>query len=231
MADIPTSGAASSPADPAQGTLAPVAGNNMSTPGFRFDAPPAPQSPAPTVDIEAKLAAQKAEYEAQMAALKEEAKKAKVLQEKLDEIEKQKLAEQGKYKELYEKELADRKKEIQTMRRELARESLRNMAMAEGIIDPDLVDMIPARSFQYDEETGRFTNLRELLDSHKASKPHLYGKPSAGAPSVPVARPTTGDPMQPPVNTPPQKKDISSLSRQEYEAEKRAYLRSLQRMR
>ena len=231
MADIPTSGAASAPSDPAQGTLPPVAGNNMSVPAFRYDATTAPQAPAPTVDIEAKLAAQKAEYEAQMAALKEEAKKAKALQEKLDEIENQKLAEQGKYKELYEKELADRKREIQTMRRELARESLRNMAMAEGIIDPDLVDMIPARSFQYDEETGRFTNLRELLDSHKSSKPHLYGKPGAASPAVPAARPTTGDPMQPPTNTPPQKKDVSSLSRQEYEAEKRAYIRSLQRMR
>jgi len=225
QAQLPT-GQASANTNTAQGQMSTAS----STPAFRSsttDNAISAQAPAQQSNQEA---ARIAELERQLADSAKEAARARQLEEKLNTIENEKLAEQGKYKELYEKEVDQRKKDLQSARRELARETLRNMAISEGIIDADIVDMIPARSFQYDEDTGRFTNVRDLLAQHKADKPHLYRDAAATqAPSTAVnlARPTTGHPGNAPEQVPPGKKDISGMSRQEYEVEKRNYIRSL----
>jgi hypothetical protein len=225
QAQLPT-GQASANTNTAQGQMSTAS----STPAFRSsttDNAISAQAPAQQSNQEA---ARIAELERQLADSAKEAARARQLEEKLNTIENEKLAEQGKYKELYEKEVDQRKKDLQSARRELARETLRNMAISEGIIDADIVDMIPARSFQYDEDTGRFTNVRDLLAQHKADKPHLYrdaAATQASSTAVNLARPTTGHPGNAPEQVPPGKKDISGMSRQEYEVEKRNYIRSL----
>lgn len=225
QAQLPT-GQAGANTNTAQGQMSTAS----STPAFRSsttDNAISAQAPAQQSSQEA---ARIAELERQLADSAKEAARARQLEERLNAIENEKLAEQGKYKELYEKEVDQRKKDLQSARRELARETLRNMAISEGIIDPDIVDMIPARSFQYDEDTGRFTNVRDLLAQHKADKPHLYrdaAATQASSTAVNLARPTTGHPGNAPEQVPPGKKDISGMSRQEYEVEKRNYIRSL----
>ena len=225
QAQLPT-GQASANTNTAQGQMSTAS----STPAFRSsttDNAISAQAPAQQSNQEA---ARIAELERQLADSAKEAARARQLEEKLNTIENEKLAEQGKYKELYEKEVDQRKKDLQSARRELARETLRNMAISEGIIDADIVDMIPARSFQYDEDTGRFTNVRDLLAQHKADKPHLYRDAvatQASSSAANLARPTTGHPGNAPEQVPPGKKDISGMPRQEYEIEKRNYIRSL----
>ncbi len=201
---------------------------------------PAPASPSfqykpneqqPDMVAKAEMERMKADYESKMAELAEQGKKAKELQAKLDEIESQKLAEQGKFKELYEKEQSERRKETQSMRRELARAELKALALGEGILDPDLVNLIPAKSFAWDEETQRYTNLKDLLTEHKTQKPHLYrgSEPTTQTqqPAPSAARPTTGDPSAAPGSTPPQQKPVNQMTRQEYEQYKRSYIRQL----
>lgn len=225
QAQLPT-GQAGANTNTAQGQMSTAS----STPAFRSSTTDnVGSAPAPAQQSSQEIA-RIAELERQLADSAKEAARARQLEERLNAIENEKLAEQGKYKELYEKEVDQRKKDLQSARRELARETLRNMAISEGIIDPDIVDMIPARSFQYDEDTGRFTNVRDLLAQHKADKPHLYRDAAAAqAPSTAanLARPTTGHPGNAPEQVPPGKKDISGMSRQEYEIEKRNYIRSL----
>ncbi len=225
QAQLPT-GQASANTNTAQGQMS----TTSSTPAFRSSTADNASSAQAPAQQSSQEATRIAELERQLADSAKEAARARQLEERLNAIENEKLAEQGKYKELYEKEVDQRKKDLQSARRELARETLRNMAISEGIIDADIVDMIPARSFQYDEDTGRFTNVRDLLAQHKADKPHLYRDAAAAqAPNTApnLARPTTGHPGNAPEQVPPGKKDISGMSRQEYEVEKRNYIRSL----
>ena len=201
-------------------------------PAFQYK-PDNQQQTAPETVAKAELERMKAEYESRMAALAEEAKKAKELQAQLDAIEKQKLEEQGKFKELYEKERTEREKEIRAMRRELARADLKALAIREGIIDPDIINLIPSKDFKWNEETGRFDNLEELLVAHKQAKPNLYRSmepPAQPGPQTqqPVQnRATTGDPQVPPTTPPGPGKNVESMNRQEYAAAKASYLRSL----
>lgn len=225
QAQLPT-GQAGANTNTAQGQMSTAS----STPAFRSSTTDTASSTQAPAQQSSQEIARIAELERQLADSAKEAARARQLEERLNAIENEKLAEQGKYKELYEKEVDQRKKDLQNARRELARETLRNMAISEGIIDPDIVDMIPARSFQYDEDTGRFTNVRDLLAQHKADKPHLYRDAAAAQASstaANLARPTTGHPGNAPEQVPPGKKDISGMSRQEYEIEKRNYIRSL----
>ncbi|MCE5388268.1 MAG: hypothetical protein K0041_06780 [Acidithiobacillus sp.] len=228
MADVQT-GTAEPNTNTANATLPSNATPPDNRPAFQYK-PDNQQQPASETVAKAELERMKAEYESRMAALAEEAKKAKELQAQLDAIEKQKLEEQGKFKELYEKERTEREKEIRAMRRELARADLKALAIREGIIDPDIINLIPSKDFKWNEETGRFDNLEELLVAHKQAKPNLYktAEPTGQQPQQPVQnRATTGDPQVPPTTPPGPGKDVSTMGRAEYEAAKASYLRSL----
>jgi len=231
MAESQT-GAAEPTTNTANATLPSNATPPDNRPAFQYK-PDNQQQTAPETVAKAELERMKAEYESRMAALAEEAKKAKELQAQLDAIEKQKLEEQGKFKELYEKERTEREKEIRAMRRELARADLKALAIREGIIDPDIINLIPSKDFKWNEETGRFDNLEELLIAHKQAKPNLYRSmepPAQPGPQTqqPVQnRATTGDPQVPPTTPPGPGKDVSTMGRAEYEAAKASYLRSL----
>ena len=228
MADTQT-GTAEPNTNTANATLPSNATSQEPRPAFQYK-PDNQQQAAPETVAKAELERMKAEYESRMAALAEEAKKAKELQAQLDAIEKQKLEEQGKFKELYEKERTEREKEIRAMRRELARADLKALAIREGIIDPDIINLIPSKDFKWNEETGRFDNLEELLVAHKQAKPNLYKtmEPAPQQPQPPVQnRATTGDPQVPPTTPPGPGKDVSVMDRREYEATKQAWLHSL----
>ena len=141
------------------------------------------------------------------------------LQAKLDKIEADKLAEQGKYKELYEKEQASRRQTEAQMRSRVARAELRAYAIAEGIIDPDLVNLIPSKDIKVNDDTGEFENIRDLIADQKKAKPHLYKGTAASAGS---ATPTTGDTARTPAADGSAKpKDVSKMSKEEYAVWKR----------
>lgn len=214
-AGTPVNGEAGAQAPNSNGTMP---STQEHVPSFSYQ-PPA--QGLPKAELDAALKAQQQEYEAKIAELNAKAVEAQKLQERLDAIEAEKLAEQGKFKELYEKEQAERKRETQAMRRELARAELKTLAVREGIIDPDLIDLIPAKSFKWDEETQRYTNLADLINEHKQLKPAFYKK--GGAP----AQMNVGSGEPPPVPTAPAQKDVRSMSRSEYEAYKKSYIRQL----
>ena len=229
MADTQT-GTAEPNTNTANATLPSNATPPENRPAFQYK-PDNQQQTAPETVAKAEMERMKAEYESRMA---EEAKKTKALQAQLDEIEAQKLQEQGKFKELYEKEKADREKETRAMRRELARADLKALAIREGIIDPDIINLIPSKDFKWNDEAGRFDNLEELLVAHKQAKPNLYktAEPTNQQPGQQTQQPiqnraTTGDPQVPPTTPPGPGKNVESMNRQEYAAAKASYLRSL----
>ncbi len=158
------------------------------------------------------------------------AKQNREMKARLEAMEAEKLAEQGKFKELYEQEKAARERELKDMRRKAAKAEIRSYAIAAGAIDPEVADLIPTRELKVDEETGEYINMRDLVEAHKAAKPHLYsGKSSSSTDgtSAPAAPISTGAGGTPPAGTPPIPKDISSLSREEYNKAKSQWLSSL----
>ncbi len=233
MADTQT-GSAEPNTNTANVTLPSNATSQEPRPAFQYK--PDNQQQAPETVAKAEMERMKADYENRMAALAEEAKKAKTLQAQLDAIEAKKMEEQGQFKELYEKEKADREKETRAMRRELARADLKALALREGIIDPDIINLIPSKDFKWNDEAGRFDNLEELLIAHKQAKPNLYktaepqgqqGQQGQAGQQQVQNRPTTGDPQVPQNTQPGMQKPVDTMNRQEYANAKASYLRSL----
>ncbi len=186
------------------------------TPPKDQNTPPAPP-PTPSESDRELLAVQK-----EMARL---AKENQTLREKSEALEAEKMAEQGKYKELYEKEKEARAKESQEARRRAAKAELRAYAAAQGIIDPDLADMISVRDLKTDEETGEYTNIKDLVETHKQNKPHLYRTERPTGDGTPP--PNSGAGGNPPPATPPKEKDVSEMSRAEYQAHKAKFIQKL----
>lgn len=209
--------------DPAQGTLPPVGGTTAWPP--KAEGAQTTQTAQPTAPDITQLVREREQMQAQLAELNAKAAEADKLRKQIEEIEATKLKEQGEFKQLYEKEAEARKRETQALRREMARAEMKTIALTQGIVDPDLIDLIPTKDLKWNEETGRYDNLRELVESHKQAKPNFYAPPASTAPA-PV-KPTMGNPTSAPATTEPAKPDVSRMSRQEYDVAKRNYLRSL----
>ncbi len=141
------------------------------------------------------------------------------LKEQLKKIEEARLAEEGKWKELAERAQAENLTLRKEMHEKFLRAELRNYALAEGLIDPDIANLItlPAEG----------ADFQALVKAHKEAKPHLYKSTSAPPPEPkkPVGTPpATPAPAQGASGEPV---DLSKLSKADYKAYKARLLASL----
>lgn len=145
-----------------------------------------------------------------------------------DDAERKRLEEEGNWKELAEKnkkQLDDTVKEYQTR---AMRAEIKVAAQAAGIIDPDLVDLIPKDKITFNDK-GEIQGISEAVEAFKAAKPNLFGTPGAAAttPPAPVVNPTgsgAGDPNPGVPGVPG--KSVMEMTPAEYEKAKRDKLRA-----
>ncbi len=206
------------------GTL-PVSGTEPSkTP--RFQAPAEGTTPpAAAPDFQALTGMAKETFERQRADLAKAASERDALRKQLDDIEAARLAEQGKYKELYEKEQTSRKQAEGRMRSQLLRAEVRAYAVAEGILDPDMADLIPTKDVKVGED-GSFEGIKEVIAAHREAKAAWYRSAQA-APATQTPAPNTGSGGAPPSATAPSAADVSRMSREEYARYKKDFLTKL----
>lgn len=161
--------------------------------------------------------------------LKEAEVEVSVLKGKLDEVDKKVMEEQGNYKALYESEKQKHDETVQAFKARIVRESIKTEALAKGIIDSELSELINISDVTIDDD-GRVSGISEAVDAYKAAKPHLFGvkapqsvvAPGATvSPAAGVATPTAT------VSTTPG--DVRKLSKEEYARVKRNELDKLRR--
>lgn len=179
-----------------------------------------------------KMTAMETAHKQQLADLQTQVSEGKEAKKKLADLEAAQLAEQGKFKELYEKEIEARKNDSAAARRSLGRAELKAALAAHGAIDPDIVKMFDLKELQYDDATGEFTNIADLVTRHKEAKPHLYK--AAESKTAAASAPSTGDPKKiPDPSATPTKTDVSKAAMPDgaaYNTAKQNYLRSLRMM-
>ena len=150
------------------------------------------------------------------------------LQTRQDEAEAAKLAEQGKFKELYEKEVSSRKNAEGRMRERLMRAEVRAYAVSEGILDPDMADLIPTKGIKFNDESGVFEGIKEAIASHRESKTSWYKAAQApGATGEPKAPVSTGSAQPAPAASAPATPDVSKMNKEEYARYKRDFVNKL----
>ncbi|MBY0548711.1 MAG: hypothetical protein K2W95_15685 [Candidatus Obscuribacterales bacterium] len=145
--------------------------------------------------------------------------KASELQAKIDAVEKAKLEEQGEFKKLYEGE----QQKLQELNKRLIRQEIKVHAQKEGLIDLDVADLIVADKVTLTAD-GKIVGAEEAVASFKTAKPNLFQAMVAAA-GAPAAKPT-GSGITPPVSTTGKQFDARSLSKEDYEKEKKAFIRS-----
>lgn len=134
------------------------------------------------------------------------------LKDQLKKIEDARLAEEGKWKELAEKAQLENTTLRKEMQEKFLRAELRNYALAEGLIDPDIANLISLPAEDAD--------LQALVKAHKEAKPHLYknaAAPAAVEPKKPATPPNTPAPATGSGGEPV---DLSKLSPADYKAYK-----------
>jgi len=193
--------------------------------------PPAPPAPDPSDEFsnysqeELKALLRNTRSEAA-----ERRRENKTLKEQLEsrqaqdaEAERKRLEEDGQYKALAEKE-QKRAAEIEaTWRQRVIGERLRTVAQSEGLLDLELIAMVPKENITFDA-SGNVVGVEEAVKSYKTAKPMLFKQPQRGpAPTgdqapTPTAAPTT--PVEPtgPVN-------VMKMTAEEYRAHKEKTLR------
>ena len=213
------------PVAPATGPSLSSAETNPKTPAFRAPegAVPVPSVPV-KVELKDLIGETREEYDARMAEFKKLRKERDDLAKQLSDIESAKLVEQGKYKELYEKEQTSRKQAEGRMREKLLRAEVRAYAIAEGILDPDMADLISVKSVKTNDETGEFENLKEAIAAHKAAKPQWYRSAAAVTAPVAVSTGSSSPAPSPGVSGP---LDVKKMTKEAYESYKRSYIRGL----
>lgn len=199
-------------------------------------APPAPKDPpapppAKPAENESWIEALPEEQKAYLKQLRSEASyrrkahteaeaKAAELQAKFDEAEKAKLEEQGKFKELYE----GSQKKLDDLNKRLIRQEIKVHAQKEGLIDLDVAELIVADKVTLSTD-GKIVGAEEAVASFKTAKPNLFQAMVAAAGAPPGAKPT-GSGITPPVSTTGKQFDARSLSKEDYEKEKKTFIRS-----
>lgn len=101
---------------------------------------------------------------------------------------------------------------------------LKAAAVAAGIIDLDLIDMIPKASLTIDDE-GRVTGVQEAVAAYKVAKPTFFQV--AG----PAPRAASGSLHTPAPNPNPPVKPLRQMTKEEYAAAKAGGLKQLAGMR
>jgi hypothetical protein len=152
--------------------------------------------------------------------LREAEEREKQLQTQLKEHERSQLSDQEK--------VAAELEETKTARAEVERQlALSNVAVREslleadtvkaavhpelGIIDPDAAfRLLDRSSIEWDDDTGRATNLPEVLKALVEARPYLQGSTEPGRPTVPKVDPTNPQ-RQPPPNV-PTREDLKGMT-------------------
>jgi len=107
------------------------------------------------------------------------------IRERQAEIEKAQQIEQGRYKELFEKTERESTEKIKLLMDLRKKDALRAAALEAGILDSDLVNLIPTDKI--DPNTDAISDARNVVAEFRITKPHLFK--SVG--SAPVAASTT----------------------------------------
>ena len=129
------------------------------------------------------------------------------------------LKDQQKYKELWEGE----KKRNEEVQRSVIRSEIRSRAVAAGIMDPDVADLISDEGVQYLD--GKVSGVETAIETFKTAKPNLFlqaaAAGAAGA-TPPAARSTGSAAAEPPPASKTDKANTLTMTPQEYEAYKKA---------
>ena len=172
----------------------PPAGTPPATPPAAT--PPAAAAPPPTsTPPSADLAALQAKLEAaqaEAARLKPLAEQAAVLKAKAEEAEQKRMEEQGQFKELAER----RAGELNKTQQRLIRAEVRAAAIQEGIIDRDLVQLLPIDDSMLVNGEPDLAKISAAVSAWKAAKPQLF-QTSSGQPPAPPPRTSAGAPPPP----------------------------------
>ncbi len=171
----------------------PPAGTPPATPPAAT--PPAAGTPPTSTAPSANLAALQAQLEAaqaEAARLKPMAEQAAALKAKADEAEQKRMEEQGQFKELAER----RAGELNKTQQRLIRAEVRAAAIQEGIIDRDLVQLIPIDDSMLVNGEPDLAKISAAVSTWKAAKPQLFQSAST-PPAAPPPRTSAGAPPPP----------------------------------
>lgn len=118
--------------------------------------------------------------------------KFETLQSEKESREAEELAKQGQYKELLEKEQTKN----ESFKKQVMKAQLQAFAFKEGILDDDLVDVIPTDKLKVTivNDSIQISGAEEAVKAYKASKPHLFkvADATSAASNTTTANTTTG---------------------------------------
>lgn len=111
------------------------------------------------------------------------------LQAEKDAAEEKKLADQGEFKTLLEKEQLKNK----NFEKQVLKAQLQAAAVKEGLIDDDLIDVIPVDKIKIStvNDSIQITGALEAVQAYKATKPHLFKAAEAPAATTTTTPPGT----------------------------------------
>lgn len=153
--------------------------------------PPAATPPTPSADLTA-LKAQLEAALAETARLRPLASQAMELQARADAAEQKRMEEQGQFKELAER----RAGELNKTQQRLVRAEVRAAAIQEGIIDRDLVQLIPVDDSMLVNGEPDLAKIAAVVSAWKTAKPQLFQAPG-GQQTSPPTRTSSGAPPPP----------------------------------
>lgn len=122
------------------------------------------------------------------------------LREKQAEEEKARQLEQGKFKELYEKSERENAEKIAQLTNLRKKDALRAAAIEAGILDSDLVNLIPMDKIDPNSDT--LNDARAVVTEFRNSKPHLFKAQTVPQPQNQQSPPTQFTPMPGAVGSP-----------------------------
>jgi vacuolar-type H+-ATPase subunit I/STV1 len=173
------------------------------------------------------------EAAARRALLRETQAERETLKNQLEETKTKELEEAGQYKTLYEQERAAKETLIQESNKRITRAELRAHAINEGIIDPEIADLIPIDKVTVDA-AGNIVGVVETIASYKLAKPNLFKSAQAQAAPAPVAKATGSAAPEPGAqptaqSTASDRDRIKKMSKEDYAQFKRDQVAKLRR--
>ena len=132
--------------------------------------------------------------------------KYETLQSEKDTREAEEMKKQGHFKELLEKE----QQKNQSFQKQVLKAQLQTFAFKEGILDDDLIDMIPTDKIKVTtvNDSIQVSGAEEAVKAYKAAKPHLFKPADAGTSTTTTT--TTGSATGAAVTDPTSSKGVTN---------------------
>lgn len=106
-------------------------------------------------------------------------KKLEQIQSAQDAADKKALEEQGKFKELADKAESEKTAVVEKFTRRSKFIGLKIEAIKQGIIDPDVIEIIPLSDVEIDDDFN-VINAAEIITDFKSKKPHFFKADEGG---------------------------------------------------